>query len=119
MTQLAVILWLLNMGVDTGGQLAFKTAASKAVQHSGLQNWKHMLSRGWIWLGVCFYIAEFFIWLAFLSQVSLSSAMMLGSIDIVVIMLAGRLFFKEKFTPGRILGIGLITVGVAVVGMGE
>ena len=38
--------------------------------------------------------------------------------QIVVIMLAGRLFFKEKLTRWRVTGISLITLGVAIVGVG-
>ena len=43
---------------------------------------------------------------------------MLGSFNIVVIMLAGRMFFKEKLTRWRVTGISLITLGVAIVGVG-
>lgn len=56
--------------------------------------------------------------MAFLSQVELSVGVMLGSFNIVVIMLAGRLFFKEKLTRWRVAGISLITLGVAIVGVG-
>ncbi|MDR1488968.1 MAG: EamA family transporter [Desulfovibrio sp.] len=119
MTPLALFLWALNMAVDTGGQLSFKAAASQGVELSPLRHWKFMFLRPWIWLGVCCYAGEFFVWLAFLSQVPLSSGIMLGSINIVVIMLAGRLLFKEKLTSWRVAGILLITLGVALVGLGE
>ena len=60
---------------------------------------------------------EFVIWLAFLSLVPLSEGVLLGSINIVAIMLAGRYFFAEKLSPLRVVGIGLISLGVAVVGV--
>ena len=43
--------------------------------------------------------------------------MLLGSINIVVVMIAGRMLFKEKLTPLRVTGMLLVTAGVAIVGM--
>lgn len=118
MILLTVLLWLANMLVDTGGQLSFKAAAGQGAALSGLAYWKSMAVRPWLWIGICCYIAEFFVWMAFLSQVELSVGIMLGSFNIVAIMLAGRFFFKEKLTTWRVAGILLITCGVAVVGFG-
>ena len=119
MSLLAFGLWLANMIVDTSGQLSFKAAAGHGQDLPGIAHWKYMASRPWIWIGVLFYVAEFFVWMAFLSQVELSVGIMLGSINIVAIMLAGRILFKELLTFWRIAGILLITLGVAVVGFGE
>ena len=119
MNFLALGLWAANMIVDTGGQLSFKAAASQGQELSGLAHWKHMAARPWIWIGISFYIIEFFVWMAFLSQVELSVGIMLGSFNIVAIMLAGRFFFKELLTPWRTAGILLITLGVIIVGFGE
>jgi multidrug transporter EmrE-like cation transporter len=127
MASLTVILWVLNMLVDTGGQLSFKAAASGSASGSDSASgsaswkahWRGMLTRPWLWIGVCCYIAEFFVWMAFLSQVELSVGIMLGCINIVAIMLAGRLLFNETLTRWRVIGILLITCGVAVIGFGE
>lgn len=115
---LTLLLWLANLLVDTAGQLSFKAAASCGPSASSLEHWKNMASRPWLWIGIGCYIAEFFVWMAFLSQVELSVGVMLGSFNIVAIMLAGRFFFKERLTPWRVAGILLITCGVAVVGLG-
>lgn len=115
---LTVLLWLANMLVDTCGQLSFKAAASHGASMSGLDHWKNMAARPWLWIGILCYVAEFFVWMAFLSQVELSVGIMLGSFNIVAIMLAGRIFFQEKLTRWRVAGILLITCGVAVVGLG-
>lgn len=117
MTPLVVGLWLINALVDTGGQLAFKAAASQTPSTTtGIAHWRFMLARPWIWLGVACYVVEFVAWLAFLSLVPLSDGVLLGSINIVVIMLAGRLLFREKLAPMRVAGIVLVSIGVAVVG---
>lgn len=117
-TPLVAGLWLLNMLVDTGGQLAFKAAATADPRAgSGLARWIWMARRPWLWVGIGCYVAEFMVWLAFLSLVPLSDGVLLGSINIVAVMVAGRLLFREKLSPTRVAGILLVSAGVAVVGL--
>ncbi|MBB3225785.1 drug/metabolite transporter (DMT)-like permease [Luteibacter sp. Sphag1AF] len=118
MSTLAAMLWLLNVVLDTGGQLAFKAAAGDDRAGDGLARWRYMLSRPWIWVGGGCYVLEFVVWIAFLSLVPLSEGVLLGSINIVAVMLAGRWLFRERLTPLRVTGILLIAAGVAVVGAG-
>lgn len=119
MSHTAIFLWLLNVIIDTVGHLVFKAAASQGLDLDVVQHWKHMLARPLFWVGVGCYVCEFFVWLAFLSLVPLSSGVMLGSINIVVLMVAGRLIFKDKLTPWRVAGMLLLTLGVVLVGVGE
>ena len=118
MTALAVFLWVLNMSMDTFGHLAFKAAAGQGGELDGLRRWRYMACRPWLWAGVACYACEFFVWAAFLSQVPLAAGVMLGSFNIVILMSAGRLMFKEHLTPWRITGISFITLGVVLVGVG-
>ena len=113
-----IVVWMITIVIDTIGQLAFKAAASENTQHNGIAHWKAMAIRPWIWVGIASYIIEFITWLVFLSLVPLSDGVMLGSINIVVILIAGRLFFNEKLTPNRLIGVILISLGVTVVGLG-
>lgn len=117
MTPLVALLWTLNVLVDTGGQLAFKAAATTPASGTGLQYWRQLARRPWIWICISCYVFEFVVWLAFLSLVPLSEGVLLGSINIVAIMIAGRFFFHERLTPLRVAGIVLIAIGVAVVGL--
>lgn len=117
MSPLVLGAWVLTILIDTIGQLAFKAAASES-EHSGLDHWKSMIKRPWLWIGILSYIFEFVAWLAFLSLVPLSDGIMLGSINIVIIMVAGRLFFNEKLSRNRLIGVILISIGVTVVGLG-
>ena len=114
-----LVLWALNVFVDTGGQLAFKRAAlrTREASDAGLARWKVHAREPWIWAGVACFVAEFVLWLAFLSVVPLARGVLLGSINIVVIVLAGRLWFRESLGPWRLLGIALIVLGVALVGI--
>ena len=117
LSPLVVTLWILNVLVDSGGQLAFKAAASEPGHRNGTERWRFMLARPWLWVGIACYVAEFLVWLAFLSLVPLSDGVLLGSINIVAIMILGRVLFREKLTPMRVAGIVLVSVGVAIVGL--
>ncbi|WEN16534.1 EamA family transporter [Rhodanobacter sp. AS-Z3] len=114
---LVASLWLLNVILDTGGQLAFKAAAGDQHAGDGLERWKYMAARPWLWLGVGCYVIEFLVWIAFLSLIPLSEGVLLGSINIVAIMIAGRFLFGEKLTRLRVIGISLVTLGVVIVGV--
>ena len=118
MAPLTLSLWLANVVLDTGGQLAFKAAAGDPRAGDGLARWRYMAARPWLWLGVGCYVFEFLVWIAFLSLVPLSEGVLLGSINIVAIMVAGRVLFGEKLTGLRVAGIVLVSLGVAVVGAG-
>jgi drug/metabolite transporter (DMT)-like permease len=117
MSATVATLWLVNILLDTFGQLSFKAAAAGAGNDEGFGRWRAMARRPWIWCGLACYVGEFLAWLAFLSLVPLSEGVLLGSINIVAVMLAGRLLFAEKLSPLRTLGIVLIAGGVAIVGL--
>ena len=116
-TPLAACLWLGNSILDTVGQLCLKRAA---VEHNGLDErirWQRMAQAPWLWLGLGCFTVEFFVWLAFLSLVPLSTGVLLGTVNIVAIMIAGRFVFQEAFTPLRVTGMLLISMGVLLVGL--
>ena len=119
MSSLVITLWLLNVVLDTGGQLAFKAAAGDPLAGDGMARWRYMARRPWIWIGIAAYVAEFLLWIAFLSLIDLGEGVLLGSINIVAIMLAGRFLFGEKLTRMRVAGILMVSIGVAVVGWGS
>lgn len=114
---LAILLWAVNVIVDTAGQLAFKAAAINDANASGLARWSSMAQHPWLWLGITCYVLEFIFWLAFLSLVPLSQGVLMGAFNIVAIMLAGHFIFNERLTRLRVIGILLVSVGVAIVGL--
>jgi drug/metabolite transporter (DMT)-like permease len=116
MQPLALGLWVANAALDTGGQLAFKAASDTPASSAGITHWRYMAARPWLWLGIACYIAEFLAWIAFLSLLPLSEGVLLGSINIVIVMLAGRLLFGERLTTMRVTGILLVSLGVLLVG---
>jgi len=116
MSALTGLLWLVNILLDTAGQLAFKSAAASHVEAEHPVYWRHLMHRPAIWLGVGCFAVKIIAWLAFLSVVPLAQGVLLGSFNIVVIMIAGRLLFQEQLSPLRVTGILLVTAGVTIVG---
>lgn len=119
MSWTAIICWLLNLAFDTCGHLSYKAASNVADNIHGLERWRVMAKDKWLWLGVGCFACEFVVWIAFLSLVKLSVGVLMGSVDIIAIMVGGRIFFGERLTPLRVTAAILITVGVALVGLGE
>ena len=116
MTPLATLILALNVCCDMVGQLAFKKAAVVAGHLDGFERWKAMFTHYWLWLGVFTYVFEFVLWLGFLSLVPLSVGVLVGSVNILAVMIGGRVFFGERLTPIRTTAIALISIGVALVG---
>ncbi|MDR3613600.1 MAG: hypothetical protein P4L53_08535 [Candidatus Obscuribacterales bacterium] len=119
MSPIATLLWTCNLFIDTFGQLSFKAAAQAPDEMEGLARWRFMIANYWLWLGIGTYIIEFFVYLGFMSNVPLSQGVLMGSVNIVAVMLGGRLFFDEKLTVNRIIATCLIATGVTLVGWGR
>lgn len=115
MSNLAIFFWLLNIALDTGGHLAFKSATIIG-EGPVLWRWKKMLSALPLWVGIACFAVEFVAWFALLSLIPLSLAILIGSINIVAVMLAGKMLFDERLDRMRVIGMCLITIGVAFAG---
>jgi drug/metabolite transporter (DMT)-like permease len=116
MSRLATALWLINIFLDTAGHLSFKAAADKKARERG--SWLTMWRSVSLWIGVACFCLEFAVWFALLSLIPLSQAVLVGSINIVVLMIAGRLLFRERLDRLRVGGMILIAAGVALAGGG-
>lgn len=77
-----------------------------------------MLASRIMWIGIGCFVFEFIAWLSLISLVPLSQAVLIGSINIVAVMFAGRLLFDERLDRLRIAGMTLISLGVALAGGG-
>src|ERR1700694_3472594 len=118
MPKLAIWVWITSVLLDTAGRIAFKSAAVTGVD-SEWQRWQRMLRSPALWIGIICFCLEFIVWLALLSLIPLSQAILIGSINIVAVALAGRLFFRERLDAIRITAIALITIGVCLAGAFE
>src|SRR5689334_23330294 len=99
MTPLATSVWVANLFCVTVGHLALKAGASVDPALGTLARWKAMLSDFWVWAGIGAFVAEFLLWLAFLSLVPLSLAVLVGSLDTLAVSIGGKMVFGEALTP--------------------
>jgi multidrug transporter EmrE-like cation transporter len=67
------------------------------------------------WIGMACYGASLCVWLGALSRAPVSIAYPMLSIGYVVVAFASVLWLGETLSPGKILGIALICVGVVLV----
>jgi drug/metabolite transporter (DMT)-like permease len=116
MSALATFIWVLDLLFDTTGHLALKHSTRRAAPGSGLLFWRSVLSQPFLWLGLVAFAAEFLAWLSFLSLVPLSKAVLVGSFNILAVMIGGRVLFRERVTVARAAAGMLIGTGVALVG---
>ncbi|HEV7572063.1 MAG TPA: EamA family transporter [Thermoanaerobaculia bacterium] len=114
MSSLATAFWLTNIFLDTAGHLSFKAAANRKASASGA--WLMMMHSIYLWIGIACFCLEFAVWFALLSLIPLSQAVLVGSINIVVLMIAGRVLFRERLDRLRVGGMILIAAGVALAG---
>ena len=68
----------------------------------------------WLWLGLVCYAVSVVVWLLALSRVDVSIAYPMLSIGYVVNAIAAWQLFGESLGQGRLLGIGIIIIGVFV-----
>jgi drug/metabolite transporter (DMT)-like permease len=103
---------------NTAGQLLLKGASVRAQRAGADDYWNALLRDPMLWGAIATYVFEFFVWLAFIALVPLWQGVMVASIDILLVMVGGRIFFGEQITRPRMIAITLIAVGVLLVGLG-
>jgi drug/metabolite transporter (DMT)-like permease len=103
---------------NTAGQMLFKAASLRSSRAGDSSHWAGLVAEPMLWLGIGIYVVEFFLWMAFLSIVPLWQGVMVACVDILLVMLGGRIFFAEQITMPRCAAISLIAVGVLLVGWG-
>lgn len=118
MSPFALLLLAVVLIGNTAGQLLFKAASLRANRQGVTAHWRALALDPLLWIALLLYVFEFFMWLAFLSVVPLWQGVMVASIDILMVMVGGRIFFREQITGPRVLAIALIAIGVLLVGGG-
>lgn len=68
----------------------------------------------WLWLGLGCYGVSVIVWILALSRVEVSIAYPMLSIGYVVNALAAWAWLGESMNPAKVLGIGIIVLGVFV-----
>jgi multidrug transporter EmrE-like cation transporter len=68
----------------------------------------------WLWVGLICYAVSVVVWILALSRVDVSIAYPMLSIGYIVNALAASQLFNEPLGVGKVVGIGIILVGVYV-----
>lgn len=114
---------LLSVGLTSGAQIALKAGmtapAVKAVMESGspLRVASGLSSSPLIVFGLLSYGLSAFVWLLVLSRVPLSTAYPFIALGIAITTLGGRFLFEEPLTGTKLVGIGLVLIGILAIGL--
>jgi len=119
MTWAAFALVLTGVLLNAVAQLALKASVSDTgiinldVQ-SLLTSAGSLASNLWLWLGLLCYAVSVVVWILALSRVDVSIAYPMLSIGYIVNAVAAWQLFGEPMSLGKVVGIGIIIVGVYV-----
>jgi multidrug transporter EmrE-like cation transporter len=120
----ALLLLIPAMLITSIAQLAFKYGMNQVGElHLGiasiLELVPRMLASPFIWLGVVAEFSALALYLSVISRVPLSLAYPVLALGYLVTAINARIFLGEAVSPLRVIGIGVIIFGVAIVGLSE
>ena len=119
MTWAAFSLVLTGVLLNAVAQLALKASVSDTGiinldLQSLLTSAGSLASNLWLWLGLLCYAISVVVWILALSRVDVSIAYPMLSIGYIVNAVAAWQLFGEPMSLGKVVGIGIIIVGVYV-----
>lgn len=115
----ATLLLIAVVVLETVSHVALKSAALGAQRRTGMNFLRRLYRQPAFWMAAGSFSAGFLAWLAFLSRVPLGQGVLAGSMTIVGVMLGGRILHQEQLTITRLVAVGLITFGVALISWGR
>jgi drug/metabolite transporter (DMT)-like permease len=119
MDLVSTLLLLILMLTDSICHLCLKAAARSVSSATGVHYWRRLFTSPVLWIGITTTVADFLLYVAFISRVPLGQGVLLGSVTIVGVMVGGRLLFGERITNARGVAITLIALGVVLIGWGH
>jgi len=119
MTWAAFALILTGVLLNAAAQLALKASVSDTGvinldMQSLFSSAGSLASNLWLWLGLICYGISVIVWILALSRVDVSIAYPMLSIGYIVNAVAAWHLFDEPMNIGKIVGIGIIIVGVYI-----
>lgn len=119
MTWAAFALILTGVLLNAFAQLALKASVSDTGvinldMQSLFSSAGSLASNLWLWLGLICYGISVIVWILALSRVDVSIAYPMLSIGYIVNAVAAWHLFDEPMNIGKIIGIGIIIVGVYI-----
>lgn len=114
---LFLVFWFaLSVMCDVCGQLCFKIGVDRLPFGFSLRGGASaVLSSPWLIAGLCVYAVETIVWTRILSEVPLSIAYPIASLNFLGVTLASATVLGERVGRPQWLGAWLVTFGVAIV----
>jgi len=112
-----IVLGLMSIMLLSAGQTCVKVGLNHIGGVSladGVAGLLRLLRTPWVIVGFACYGLSCILWLDVLSKLDFSLALPMVGSTYVFTLLIGRFFFKETIGWDRILGVGLILLGVLV-----
>jgi len=75
----------------------------------------HVVSNGWIWIGLTIIVVQTLIWFAILSKIDLNIAFSVTSTSYIYVLLLSKFLLHEHVSLNRWLGTALIIVGILLI----
>jgi len=120
----SVLTFVVLLLAGTGGDIAVAHAMKRLGEVTSfapmaiLRFLGRAFREGWMWIGIAQLTLAFGALLALLSWEAVSLVVPAMALSYVTGALGGKYFLGEQITPRRWLGIGLVSVGVALVALG-
>lgn len=119
MTWAAFALVMTGVLLNAIAQLALKASVSDTGiinldMQSLLSSAGSLATNVWLWIGLVCYAISVVVWILALSRVDVSIAYPMLSIGYIVNAVAASQLFNEPMGIGKIIGIGIIMLGVYV-----
>jgi drug/metabolite transporter (DMT)-like permease len=110
----------LLLAFDTVVQLSFKLTGTHALPTEASVAWvARVFGHPWIYIALIGYVGNFFTWMSLLKHAPIGPAFAASHLDVVTVMLASALLFHEALTPMRLLGAGVIMLGILCLAFAE
>ena len=119
MTLAAFALVITGVLLNAVAQLALKASVNETGiinldMQSLLSSATSLATNMWLWLGLFCYAISVVVWILALSRVDVSIAYPMLSIGYIVNALAASQLFNEPLGLGKVVGIGVIMLGVYI-----
>lgn len=113
--------WLYGLnGFDTITQISIKYAGDQALPFELSTNWLgRLFGQPWIYGAVVGYIGAFFTWITLLKRAPIGPAFAASHLEIISVLVLSSLLFNENIGWAKIVGCGLILLGILLLAISE
>jgi multidrug transporter EmrE-like cation transporter len=115
---LNLILLILSALFGAVGQIFLKKSAAACAEQAGIvQYFISLLCNGSAWIGAVSYFVSLGLYMVALSRTELSIARSVSAFSYVLVIVLSYFVFGDTFTPLKVMGIILISLGIFLLGV--